>query len=47
VVKITGQRSYQPPSGTQLIHGSSACDYDSANLTPLLEIAKTTLALLP
>lgn len=32
VVKITGRRSYQPPIGTQLTHGS-ACDYDSANLT--------------
>jgi hypothetical protein len=33
VVKITGQRSYQQPKGTQLINGGSACDYDGANLT--------------
>ena len=33
VVKITGQRSYQQPTGTQLTNGGSACDYDDVNLT--------------
>jgi len=33
VVKITGEKSYSEPHGTQLTNGGSSCDYDDANLT--------------